>query len=326
MTRATNRADPLAQRAPGRNVPRSPGRNVPRSPTWNLNADLHSHSRISDGTLGAAQIVARAQEQGVQLLALTDHDHLGGLAEARAQAVRAGIEFVAGVEVSISWGGETIHVLGLRVDCTHPALVAGLERTRAGRDERAREMAESLARAGIGGAYEGALRFVTNPSMVGRTHFARYIVEQGVCEDVREVFRRYLVEGKPGFVAHRWAVLGEAVGWIRAAGGVAVLAHPARYRLDEAAMAAMIGEFREAGGTGIEVVSGSHSRDEQRRFAACAIEFGLLASRGSDFHGPGESHVELGQLPPVPAPLVPVWHDWPEALRAVAHGSSAIGA
>lgn len=295
-------------------------------PSLHIDADLHSHSRVSDGTLAPAALVQLAHRRGVRLFALTDHDHLGGLAEAGAEAQHLDLAFVCGVEVSVSWGGETVHIVGLRIDPSDRALKAGLEATRSGRDARARAMGEALASAGIEGAYEGALRHVSNPAMVGRTHFARFLVERGVCSDLREVFRRYLVEGKPGFVPHRWASLDEAVGWITAAGGVAVLAHPARYRLDPSALDGLIDEFRVFGGTGIEVVCASHTRDDQRRFASIAAARGLLASRGSDFHGPGENRIEFGQLPPLPHGLVPVWHDWPEAQSAVARQAAAIGA
>ncbi len=290
-----------------------------------LDVDLHSHSRVSDGTLAPAALVRLAHERGVQLLALTDHDHLGGLAEAQREAARLGVEFVCGVEISVSWSHETVHVVGLRIDPACAALVDGLARTRAGRDERAREMGAALARAGIPGAYEGALAHVANPALVGRTHFARFLVEQGVCGDVREVFRRYLVEGKPGFVAHRWAALADAVQWIRDAGGVAVLAHPARYRLDPNALDALIDEFQRLGGTAIEVVCGAHAPDDQKRFAAIAAARGLLASRGTDFHGPGENRVEFGQLPALPSRLEPVWSGWPEAARA-ARRAAVLGA
>lgn len=294
-------------------------------PLPRIDADLHSHSRVSDGTLAPSEVVRRAHAAGVRLLALTDHDDLGGTAEAHDEAQRLGIAFVCGVEVSVSWGGETVHVVGLRLDPENRTLGQGLAVTRSGRNERALAMGESLAGVGIEGAYEGALRHVTNPALVGRTHFARFLVERGVCVDLREVFRRYLVEGKPGFVPHRWASLEDAVGWIVGAGGVAVLAHPARYRLDAAALDALIDEFRALGGTAIEVVCGSHGRDDQRRFAAIASRRGLLASRGSDFHDPGE-RADFGQLPPLPVGLVPVWHDWPEAPGACASGSSAIAA
>jgi len=275
-----------------------------------INADLHCHSLMSDGTLSPTAVVDRAVAQGVEMLALTDHDNLAGIDEAAGRAGELGLPFVPGVEVSVTWGGETIHVVGLKVDPLDAVLCDGLARTRSGRDARAIEIGEQLAAAGIAGAYEGALRYVGNPALVSRTHFARFLVEQGICRDVSDVFTRYLIEGRPGYVPQRWAAMDEAVGWIRGAGGQAVLAHPGRYRLDAVERHAMISDFRDAGGVGIEVVSGSHTVAQYAEYARVAVEFGLLASRGSDFHGPGESHVELGQVPPLPDSVVPLWHDW----------------
>ena len=275
-----------------------------------INADLHCHSIVSDGTLTPVALVRRAHERGVQMLALTDHDELDGLAEAADEAVSLGLDFVPGVEVSVTWGGDTIHVLGLGVNVSDEALSQGLVRTRAGRDERARLMGAALAVAGVPDAYEGALRHVGNPEMVARTHFARYIVEAGVCKNISQVFDRFLSEGKPGFVAHNWATLSEALGWIRGAGGTAVLAHPGRYRLDDTALHALTARFRDEGGSAMEVVCGSHTPDQYRRFEKMALEYGLRGSRGSDFHGPGEGRVDLGDLPPLPDSIVPVWRDW----------------
>ena len=251
-------------------------------------------------------------------MALTDHDELSGQAEAQATAIALGMQYIPGVEVSVTWGGETIHIVGLRVNPESEVLLDGLQRTRDGRDARAKEMADGLAAVGIHGAYEGALKFVGNPKLISRTHFARFLVESGVCSDVREVFLKYLVEGKPGFVPHRWAKLSEAVGWITAAGGTAVLAHPGRYRLGDTARWALYDEFKQAGGEGIEVVCGSHTKDQYREFAKLALTLGLKASRGSDFHSPTESHTDLGQLPPLPDSVVPVWYDWPEAETLMA--------
>ena len=292
--------------------PSSP--DVLQADPWRRNVDLHCHTRSSDGTLTPAELVQRAARNGVQVLAVTDHDELSSQAEAIGAAQAAGIGYVPGVEVSVTWGGETIHVVGLRVDPGHPQLLEGLQRTRDGRDARAMDMAQDLARVGIEGAYEGALRFVGNPKLISRTHFARFLVDSGVCSNVNEVFTRYLTEGKPGFVPHRWARLSEAVSWIRAAGGTAVLAHPGRYRLSDTARWALYDEFKQAGGQAIEVVCGSHTKDQYREFARIALQLGLRASRGSDFHGPGESRVDLGQLPPLPDSVVPVWYDWPEVL------------
>ncbi|MFZ4758841.1 MAG: 3',5'-nucleoside bisphosphate phosphatase [Burkholderiaceae bacterium] len=279
-----------------------------------MNADLHCHSVVSDGTLKPEDVVERAHRNRVEILALTDHDEVGGLAGAQARARQLGMAFVPGVEVSVTWAGDTIHIVGLRIDFRDPALLAGLERTRMGRDGRAQEIAEDLAKAGVPDAYEGALRYAGNPELISRSHFARYIVETGTCETVDEVFRRFLVEGKPGYVAHRWAKLSEAVAWIRAAGGTAVLAHPGRYRLSDMCLDELITEFRDVGGEAIEVMSGSHTPDQYGEFAAIAQRFGLKASRGSDFHGPGESRHDLGSMPALPKQLRPVWAEWPESV------------
>jgi hypothetical protein len=272
-----------------------------------LNADLHSHSTFSDGTLSPRDLVRRAAEQGVELFALTDHDELGGLAEAAAGAGEFGLAFVPGVEISVTWAERTVHVVGLGIDPANAALRDGLATVRSGRTERARRMADQLAAVGIGGAFDGALKHVGNPQLISRTHFARFLVERGVCRDTREVFGRYLVEGKPGYVPHRWARLAHAVRWIVEAGGVAVIAHPGRYRFTENELWALAVEFRELGGTGIEVVTSNHGAAEAQRFAEMAIEFGFEASRGSDFHGPGESSAELGRVGALPHRLAPVW-------------------
>jgi len=282
----------------------------PRRDPAPLNADLHCHSTVSDGTLEPAELARRAHAKGVQLWALTDHDELGGLARAAAAAAELGLPFIAGVEISVSWASETLHIVGLRIDPDNATLRAGLEQTRSGRTIRAHRMADQLAAAGIPDAFEGALNYVGNPDLIGRTHFARYIVEINRCDDVREVFTKFLVEGKPGYVPMQWATLEEAVGWIHAAGGVAVIAHPGRYKLREPELRELFAQFKAMGGEAIEVVTGSHSSDQFRRFASYAKEFGFLASRGSDFHGPEESRFDLGTLPPLPDSVVPVWHNW----------------
>jgi 3',5'-nucleoside bisphosphate phosphatase len=272
------------------------------------NADLHCHSTVSDGTLEPEAIAARAAANGVELWALTDHDELGGQQRARAAAHRHGMAYLTGTEVSVSFAGETVHIVGLGFDADDTDLRQGLARTRGGREARARDMAASLAQAGIHGAYEGALRYVGNPELISRTHFARFLVEAGHCSDTNEVFRRFLTEGKPGFVPHRWARLGEAVAWIEHAGGMAVIAHPARYsRFTPTMEYALFSEFKAHGGRGVEVMTGSHSAAECVKYADMAREFDLFASRGSDFHAPGESRTDLGALPPLPGTLEPVW-------------------
>ncbi|TDK68373.1 3',5'-nucleoside bisphosphate phosphatase [Sapientia aquatica] len=275
-----------------------------------LNIDLHCHSTVSDGLLAPAEVAARASANGVDVWALTDHDEVGGMAEARAAAKALGMRHVTGVEISITWAAKTIHIVGLQVDETNPTLIQGLHDTRNGREKRAREISALLADVGIPNAFEGALTYVGNPELISRTHFARFLVETGVCKDVKHVFENYLVEGKPGYIPHRWASLEQSVSWIRAAGGLAVVAHPGRYDLTPMQMSAFLDEFKQFGGQGIEVVTGSHTPDQFDEYAKVAQSYGLLASRGSDFHGPGESRIDLGALPPLPDNLKPVWHDW----------------
>ena len=275
------------------------------------NADLHCHSTVSDGLLAPADIVARAAANGVDLLALTDHDEIGGLDEAVAAASATGLRLVTGTEISVSWGDDqTVHIVGLNFDHRHPDLVAGLARVRGGRDARAGRMAAELAKVGIDGAYEGALKYAGNPALISRSHFARYIVERGFAPDVKTVFDHWLAKDKPGYVSHPWAELHEAIGWIVGAGGTAVIAHPGRYRLTGAERRQLYAAFKDLGGAGIEVVSGSHGADEVREFAGIAREFGFLASRASDFHGPGESWTDLGRMAQLPPDLKPVWADW----------------
>jgi 3',5'-nucleoside bisphosphate phosphatase len=272
-----------------------------------LNADLHCHSRVSDGTLTPEALAARAKANGVELWALTDHDEVGGLHRARSAAHAQGLDHLTGVEISVSFAGITVHIVGLGFDIDDAPLAAGLAATRGGREQRARDMSASLARAGIADAYEGALKYVGNPELISRTHFARYMVEIGACQDTSEVFRKYLTEGKPGYVEHRWATLGDAVRWITQAGGLAVIAHPGRYKLTPNGEYALFSEFKTHGGRGVEVVTGSHHPGDYAKYADMAEEFDLLASRGSDFHSVEDSRVDLGTLPPLPARLTPVW-------------------
>ncbi|MGE0069967.1 MAG: 3',5'-nucleoside bisphosphate phosphatase [Thiomonas sp.] len=272
------------------------------------NPDLHCHSTVSDGTLAPAALAQRAHAHGVDLWALTDHDELGGLAEARQSAQSLGLRFVPGVEISISFAAQTVHIVALNIDATNPRLLDGLQQIRVGRDQRARDMAADLERhLGLTDVYAGALRHAGNPALLSRTHFARLLVEHGVCRQTHEVFSRYLTPGKPGYVEHEWARLDDALSWIRAAGGIAVIAHPGRYRFTETEEWALLERFKSLGGQGIEVVTGSHTAAQARKYARIALELGFYASRGSDFHSPGESACDLGRLAPLPADLTPVW-------------------
>jgi len=283
------------------------------TPVHDLAADLHSHSTASDGTLPPAALAARAKANGVGLWALTDHDELSALPAARAAAQAVGLPFVDGIEISVTFAGLTVHIVGLGINPANEELVAGVAEVRAGRTLRAKQMGDGLAQVGIRGAYEGAIALAPNPDLVSRTHFGRWMVNQGLMPDMQSVFRRYLTEHKPGYVEHRWAKLGDAVRWIRAAGGVAVIAHPGRYRFTPTAEYALFSEFQAHGGEGVEVVTGSHHAGDVAKYTDVALEFGLLASRGSDFHDPGESRLDLGLLPDrlaLSPKLTPVWTRW----------------
>jgi predicted metal-dependent phosphoesterase TrpH len=275
-----------------------------------LHYDLHCHSTRSDGVLSPTDVVRRAAARGVDVLALTDHDELAGLGEAEATAREAGIALVAGAELSVTWQDETIHVVALGVDPSNAALAEGLAGIRCGRDARARRIGEALEEAGISEAFEGALTYVTSERLISRTHFARYLVETGHARDMKDAFKRYLTAGKPGYVPHAWATLAQALGWINGAGAQAVIAHPGRYKLTPAELRRLVAEFRDLGGAALEVLSPSHNAAQYAEFATLARAYGLRASCGSDFHGPGESRMDLGDLPPMPAGVEPVWTNW----------------
>ena len=272
-----------------------------------INADLHCHSVVSDGTLTPEALACRAHANGVQIWSLTDHDEIGGQERAKKAAEDLGMQYISGVEISVTWSSQTVHIVGLGIDHTNDALIEGLYQTRNGRSNRAKAIAAQLDQIGIKNAYEGALQFVGNPELISRTHFARFLVDSGVCKDTNEVFANYLIDGKPGYVGHEWANLTDAVNWITQAGGIAVIAHPGRYNYTSLQLNELYGQFKDIGGRGIEVVTGSHTKDEYKTFAKVALQHGFLASRGSDFHSPTESHVDLGTLPDLPSQLQPVW-------------------
>jgi 3',5'-nucleoside bisphosphate phosphatase len=272
--------------------------------------DLHCHSTLSDGLLTPSQVVRRAAERGVDVLALTDHDEVAGLAEARVAAREAGVQFVAGSELSVSWQDSTVHVVALGIDAENAMLVRGLEHVRTSRDARAQRIGESLAAAGIPNALEGALAYVTSERLISRTHFARHLIDAGHARDMKDAFKRFLTTGNPGHVPHTWASLPDAVDWIHAAGGQAVIAHPGRYKLTRAELRALVGEFRDLQGDALEIVSPSHTPAQYAEFATLARAFGLKGSCGTDFHGPGESRLDFGELPPLPAGVDPVWSAW----------------
>ena len=288
-----------------------------------LNIDLHSHSTVSDGLLSPEELVQRAASRGVRALALTDHDDIGGLARARRAASRHDLHLINGVEISVSWCSQTLHIVGLRVDPEYPPLLRGLENIRASRAVRARGIAAELEKLGIRDTLAGAFRYAGNPNLIGRTHFARFLVELGHAEDTKSVFKRFLRRGKPGYVEHRWVTLADAVGWIRNSGGIAVIAHPGRYAIGAAQMRQLLAEFKELGGAALEVVTGSHTTEQYAVFAHYAKQFGLFASVGSDYHGPGESRRDIGQLPELPEGCQPVWKNWPDLKTKMSASAQA---
>jgi 3',5'-nucleoside bisphosphate phosphatase len=274
------------------------------------NFDLHNHSTGSDGLLSPTQLIELAARTGVDAIALTDHDTTAGLEEAAAAAKRLGVGWVPGVEISVTWGDTTLHIVGLDIDPSAPPMVEGLQSIRDGRLGRAERVASALKGMGIEGALEGALARAPSESMLSRTHFARFLVETGVAKDTQRAFDKYLGKGKPAYVAHQWAELGDAIRWIKGSGGIAVLAHPGRYDLKPWARGELLEEFRRLGGEAIEVITGSHRPEQYSMWRRAAEEYGFLASRGADYHGPGESPFEPGKLPLLPEALTPVWSKW----------------
>jgi len=271
--------------------------------------DLHSHSTASDGALAPRALLERAVEHGVDVLALTDHDGTEGITEARQAAEDLPLNLVAGVEISVTWKNKTIHILGLNIDETNTSMQQGLSEMRAFRVERAQLMAERLAKAGIEGALEGAQEFASEV-MLGRVHFAQFLVKNGYAKDINDVFKKYLIRNKPGYVPGKWASLEDAVNWINAAGGQALIAHPARYKLTATKLRYLTTEFKELGGVGLEVVSGRQHPEEVKTLARLAEKMEMYASCGSDFHSPENEWVELGKLSALPVNTQPIWQLW----------------
>lgn len=274
--------------------------------------DLHSHTTASDGSLTPAELVTHAVKCGVKALAVTDHDVTSGLAEAAAAAAGHNLEFIPGIEISVTWSHQTLHIVGLHIDPENAPLQDGLHKLHDFRRWRAEEIARRLDKAGIPGSLAAAQAFAQG-KIISRTHFARFLVEAGYAKNMKQVFKRYLVRNKPGYVPGQWASLEEAMQWIRGAGGLAVLAHPARYPLSATRLRQLLGEFRALGGAALEVVSGSHSKEDIRYFAQLAGQFDFHASRGSDYHGPENAYADPAGLPPLPAACRPIWTHahWP---------------
>ena len=271
--------------------------------------DLHTHSTASDGSLTPSELVARAQQQGVTHLALTDHDGTEGITEARQAAAARGMTLIPGVEISTTWRNSTVHIVGLNIDVENNELQGGLAMLREYRQQRAYKMAEKLEKAGIRDALAGAQKYASK-TLLGRVHFARYLIETGHASDMKDVFKRFLVKNKPGYVASQWVSLADAVTWIKAAGGQAVVAHPARYKLTATKRRQLLTDFKQLGGDAMEVSSGFQHPEEVRTMARLAEAFELLASCGSDFHSPDKGWNEIGKMAALPPFVTPIWNQW----------------
>ena len=267
--------------------------------------DLHLHSHASDGTLSPTALVALAQERGMNLMSLTDHDCLDGVAEAQAACAAAGIRFLPGVEISVSWERKTLHVVAIGVNPQYAGLIAGLARLQAVRDERALEIGRRLEAKGIAGAYAGALALAGDAKLT-RTHFARFLHQAGHVKDEAQAYKKWLGRGKPGHVSAEWASLEEALSWIHGAGGAAVLAHPLRYGITRAWLVKALIAFKQAGGDAMEVVCGRSNPDEVAVSAHLAKRFELAGSVGSDFHAPSP-WLQLGVETALPAGVSAIW-------------------
>ncbi len=278
--------------------------------------DLHCHSTASDGELSPEELMQYAAAKGVQAIALTDHDVTDGLKPAAQAAAKLGLELISGVEISVSWGKHLIHVVGLNFDMDNAVLQQGLAGLRQQRDLRAEKMAQRLQkRAGIENVLEGVRRY-SKGQILSRTHFAQFLYREGHVKSLQNAFDRYLGDGKPVYIKSEWRPLEDAVGWITGAGGVAVIAHPARYKLSATKLRALVEDFKAAGGIGIEVVSGSQNKNDSRNIAEYAKRYELMASVGSDYHGPSQSWLKMEAIPTLPADCVPIWQSW-DAVKVI---------
>ena len=274
-----------------------------------MKIDLHCHSYYSDGVLSPSEVVLLAKKEGCDVFALTDHDTTDGLIEAQQQADKSGLSLVHGVEISAMWSNMTVHILGLGVDINNEILQMGLKQHQEFRQLRAEKMARGLGGAGVFGALEKT-QAIAKKSMITRTHFAQMLVQEGVCKDMKSVFKRFLTGKKPGGVGGKWAEYDEVISWIHAAGGKAVLAHPLRYRMTNTKVKRLLNHLSGVGLDGVEVVTGSSSSDEITLVSQWAKEFGLSASVGSDYHGWSGQRVRIGHLQDMPSANETVWRDW----------------
>lgn len=273
--------------------------------------DLHTHTTASDGQLSPAALVIKAKTCGIDVLAITDHDTTAGISQAVDEADRQNINLLAGVELSVSWTDKNFHIVGLNIDPDNSALKKSLKTTKDLREQRAKEIGKRLDKHGVSNAYHEA-RELAGIHTITRSHFARVLVKQGFAKDCNEVFKKYLIHNKPGYVKTDWIDMETGIKLINESGGLAILAHPMRYNITASWLRRFLASFREAGGSGIEVVTGNSNADEIRTVASYATRFELTGSAGSDFHGFDNTWFQLGQLAPMPESVTPVWKGWPQ--------------
>lgn len=270
-----------------------------------MNVDLHAHSFYSDGELPPSDVIRIAAENGLDVVSLTDHDTTAGLAEAQQAADEHHIRLITGTEISATWRHKDIHIVGVNIDPEHPSLAEGLMHHQSLRRTRAKAIGDCFQSLGIPGAFEAA-NALAGKGLIARPHFAKFLVNEGHCKDMGTAFRRYLRRGKAAYVKTEWSALSDVVGWITGAGGIAILAHPCRYQLTSTQLRHLLHDFVAAGGEGIEVVTGNQTLNDTHHTARLCEEYKLLASRGSDFHGPS-SRAELGKMAALPLSCTPVW-------------------
>ena len=272
-----------------------------------MNVDLHCHTTVSDGALSPAQLIALAVDREIDMLAITDHDSIDCYRQ--IDTARADLTLITGIELSTTWQGRSVHIVGLNIDLKNPALLEGVSQQSLARDQRAVKISQRLEKLGFENTLQGA-RSISNGGQIGRPHFAQHLVQIHAVTSVQQAFNKYLGSGKAGDIKEHWASLEDVISWIRNAGGVAVLAHPTKYKMTRTKLCLLIEDFIDAGGEAMEVISGAQNPSITGSMAALCHKYNLLASCGSDFHAPEQPWASLGHVPQLPSNCKPVWTHW----------------